>query len=79
MEYEFEKYTGVTIVPEDMVYATPVLFAILASLVAGDSEEKQDKLYKLIDKAIEMNKETSSAAQLAVAGQFAKMALSGKQ
>ena len=79
MQYEFEKYTGAKLIPEDMTYVTPALFAILATLITGNDEEKQNKLYELIDKAIKMNEGTPSEAQIAIAGQFAKMAISGKQ
>lgn len=78
MQYEFEKYTGITLIPENMAYATPALFAILAALIIGDDEEKQNKLYELIDKAIKMNEGNPSETQIAIAGQFAKMAISGK-
>ncbi|MEM8028436.1 hypothetical protein Q4R25_17950 [Morganella morganii] len=79
MQYEFEKYTGAKFTSEDMTYAIPALFAILATLVTGDDEEKQNKLYELIDKAIKINEGTTSEAQIAIVGQFAKMAISGKQ
>lgn len=78
MKYEFEKYTGAKIIPEDMAYVTPALFAILATFVTGDDEEKQIKLYKLIDKAIKMSEGTPGEAQIAIAGLFAKIAISGK-
>lgn len=79
MQYEFEKYTGVKLNAEDMAYTTPALFAILAALVTGDDEAKQKELYELIDKVIKMNKGNRSETQIALAGQFAKMAISGKQ
>lgn len=59
-----------------MVYATLALFAILATLVTGGYEEKQ--LYELIDKEIKMNKRNTSKTEIAIAGQFTKMAISSK-
>ncbi|QKJ48937.1 hypothetical protein G9394_10385 [Proteus vulgaris] len=55
MQYEFEKYTDVKLNTEDMTYAIPALFAIIAALVTGNDEEKQKELYELIDKVIKMN------------------------
>lgn len=79
MQYEFEKYTSAKLNAEDMAYTTPALFAILAALVTGDDEEKQRKLYELIDKTLKMNEGNRSETQIALAGLFAKMAISDKQ
>lgn len=79
MQYEFEKYTSAKLNAEDMAYATPTLFAILAALVTGDDEEKQKELYELIDKVIKMNEGNRNETQIALAGQLAKMVISGKQ
>ncbi|HAT1528941.1 hypothetical protein [Morganella morganii] len=79
MPYEFEKFEGAGIDTTEMAYATPVLFAILAKLITAEDKDKQNRLYELIDEAIEMNKDATCADQIAIAGLLTKIALGGKQ
>ncbi|PHM31307.1 hypothetical protein [Xenorhabdus innexi] len=78
MQYEFEKIKVNGVNPEDMAYAVPVLFSLLAKMITEDDPEKLVRLYGLLDKAIEFNENASCRDQIALVGQITKFSLSEK-
>ncbi|CBJ79834.1 hypothetical protein XBJ2_2270001 [Xenorhabdus bovienii str. Jollieti] len=78
MSYEFEKIKVDEINLEDMTYAVPVLFTILAGMVTNKEPEKLDQLYKLFDKVLENNEDGTSRESIALVGQITKFSLSEK-
>lgn len=78
MKYKFEQIDITSLNPEEMVCAVPVLFTLLAKMVTQDDAQKLDQLYRLIDSALECNKETSCHDQIALVGKVAKFSLSGE-
>ncbi|HCU1241917.1 hypothetical protein [Morganella morganii] len=78
MEFDFEKIPKVDLVPEEVAYATPVLFSILAQLITDGDSKKQEELYKLIDNAVKMNDGATVKDTIATIGQMTKFSLSGK-
>ncbi|WP_237388428.1 hypothetical protein [Xenorhabdus sp. Sc-CR9] len=78
MQYEFEKIKVNELNPEEMTYAVPVLFSLLAKMVTEDDPEKLVQLYRLLDKAIEFNENASCRDQIALVGQITKFSLSKK-
>ncbi|CDH26361.1 hypothetical protein [Xenorhabdus bovienii] len=76
MSYEFEKVKVDEINPEDMAYAVPALFTILAGMVTNKEPEKLDQLYKLFDKVLENNGDGTSREAIALVGQITRLGLS---
>ncbi|MDX7993059.1 hypothetical protein [Xenorhabdus littoralis] len=78
MSYEFEKIKIDELNPEDMVYAVPALFTILAKMVTNNDSAKLDQFYKLFDKILENNGDGKSRDAIAAIGQITKYSLSGE-
>ncbi|WIV89820.1 hypothetical protein [Proteus appendicitidis] len=61
-----------------MAHAIPLLFSLLAKLITDD-KNKEERLFRMLDKALEWNKELPVKEQIVLIGQTTKMALTGKQ
>ncbi|QEZ91941.1 hypothetical protein [Proteus sp. CD3] len=62
-----------------MAHAIPLLFSLLAKLITDDDKNKEERLFRMLDKALEWNKELPVKEQIVLIGQTTKMALTGKQ
>ncbi|EOC0702319.1 hypothetical protein ACIU3Q_005506 [Salmonella enterica subsp. enterica serovar Kokomlemle] len=74
--YNFEKVNiNTALNPEDLAYALMASYAVLATMVVGDSEEKQEMLYGLFDKLIEQNQDSTCPTEIAAIAQYAQFAI----
>ncbi|EKB01397.1 hypothetical protein I5F94_03275 [Proteus mirabilis] len=78
MEYEFEKIKDPRIKAEEMAHTTPLLFSLLAKLITDNDKNKEERLFRMLDKSLEWNEQLPVKEQIALVGQVTKKALTGK-